>query len=129
MTAFQKLVEMPLTGREDSYAPADFVERVLPIHPQTDEGRQRLNYATHFLLGTMWGSAYGLAAASGMRGKRAVTVVFGAVYCGDVMLNTALGLYQPSTWSGRDWVIDVGEKFIQSAATGAAFGRFLDPAR
>ncbi len=44
-----------------------------------------------------------------MRGKRAVTVVFGAVYLGDVMLNTALGLYQPSNWSGRDWVIDVGK--------------------
>lgn len=57
MTAFQKLVEMPLTGRDDSYAPTDFVERVLPIHPQTDQGRRRLNYATHFLLGTMWGSA------------------------------------------------------------------------
>ena len=129
MTAFQKLVEMPLTGRDDSYAPADFVERVLPIHPQTDQGRRRLNYATHFLLGTMWGSAYGLTAAGGRRGKRAVAVVFGTVYTGDVMLNTALGLYQPSTWSGRDWVIDIGEKFIQAAATGAAFDRFLDPTR
>ena len=77
----------------------------------------------------MWGSAYGLAAACGMRGKRAVTVVFGTVYTSDVMLNTALGLYQPSSWSGRDWVIDVGEKFIQAAATGAAFDRVLDPAR
>ena len=63
-----------------------------------------------------------------MRGKRAVTVVFGTVYTGDVMLNTALGLYQPTSWSGRDWVIDVGEKFIQAAATGTAFDRFLDPA-
>lgn len=34
MTAFQKLVEMPLTGRDDSYAPADFVERVLPFTPR-----------------------------------------------------------------------------------------------
>ncbi len=129
MTAFQKLVEMPLTGRDDSYAPADFVERVLPIHPQTDEDRRRLNYATHFLLGTMWGSAYGLAAAGGMRGKRAVAVVFGAVYTGDVMLNTALGLYQPANWSSQDWALDIGEKFIQAAATGAVFDRFLDPAR
>ena len=78
MTAFQKLVEMPSPGREDSYAPADFVERALPMHPRPTRGGQRLNYATHFLLGTMWGSAYGLAAASGMRGKRAVTVVFDA---------------------------------------------------
>ncbi|MEH0934492.1 hypothetical protein [Micromonospora psammae] len=48
MTAFQKLIDMPLTEREDSYAPADFAERVLPIHPRTTRGRTGLNYATHF---------------------------------------------------------------------------------
>ena len=47
--------------------------------------------------------------AGGMRGKRAVTVVFGAVYHGDVMRHTALRLYQPSNRPGRDWVIDVGK--------------------
>ncbi len=129
MTAFQKFVEMPLTGRDDSYAPASFAERVLPLHPRTDKGRTRLNYATHFMLGTMWGSAYGLTAGAGLRGKRAIAVVFGTVYTGDVMLNAALGLYQPTTWSSRDWVIDIGEKFIQAAATGAVFDRVLDPAR
>ncbi len=43
MTAFQKLVEMPLTGRPDSYAPASFAEKVLPVRPTTSEGRNRLN--------------------------------------------------------------------------------------
>ncbi|MDQ3527861.1 MAG: hypothetical protein M3424_08300, partial [Actinomycetota bacterium] len=32
MTAFQKFVEMPITGRSNSYAPANFAERVLPVH-------------------------------------------------------------------------------------------------
>jgi len=31
MTAFQKLVEMPVTGRGDSYAPADLAEKLLPL--------------------------------------------------------------------------------------------------
>jgi len=127
MTAFQKLVEMPLTGRADSYAPADFAERVLPVQPRTAQGRRQLNYATHFALGAMWGSAYGLAAQAGLRGQRAVAVVFGAVYTTDVLLNTALGLYQPLTWTRRDWAIDVGEKLIQAAATGLVFDRMLDP--
>lgn len=129
MTGFQKFVEMPLTGRDDSYAPADFAERVLPIHPKTDEGRWRLNYATHFALGTMWGSAYGLAAHAGLHGKRAVAVVFGTVYTADVILNTVLGLYQPSTWTRQDWAIDIGEKLVQAAATGMVFDRVLDPIR
>ena len=37
MAVFQKLVEMPLTGRPDSYAPARFAEKALPVHPDTDQ--------------------------------------------------------------------------------------------
>ncbi len=129
MTAFQKLVEMPLTGREESYAPADFAEKVLPVHPTTPAGRRRLNYTTHFALGGMWGTAYGIAAASGLRGQKAVHTVFAAVYTGDVLLNTALGLYQPSKWTAQDWAIDIVDKYVQAQATGAVFDRFLDPVR
>ena len=121
MTAFQKAIEMPLTGRSDSYAPASFAEKVLPVRPGSDSGRKRLNYGTHFALGTMWGTAYGLAARTGLRGQRAVAVVFLTVYTGDVLLNTALGLYEPSSWSRRDWAIDIIDKLVQAEATGAAF--------
>lgn len=121
MTAFQKLVEMPLTGRSDSYAPASFAEKILPVHPSSAQGRKRLNNGTHFALGTLWGAAYGVAAGAGLSGQRAVAAVFAVVYTGDVLLNTALGLYQPSTWSARDWTIDVVDKLVQAEATGLIF--------
>lgn len=127
MTTFQKFVEMPLTGRKDSYAPADFAERVLPIGPTSGEDRKRLNYLTHFALGGMWGTAYGVAAKAGLRGPKAVGAVFAAVYTVDVLLNTALGLYKPTQWSTQDWLVDVGNKYIQAQATGVIFDRFLDP--
>ncbi len=125
MTAFQKLVEMPVTGRADSCAPADFAAKVLPLQP--DAARDQLNYVTHFALGTTWGTAYGVAAHAGLRGKRGVTVVFATVYTGDVPLNTALGLYQPSSWSRQDWTIDIVDKLVQAAATAAIYDRSLDP--
>jgi len=34
-TAFQKFVEMPLTQRSDSFAPAEFAEKVTPITTTT----------------------------------------------------------------------------------------------
>ena len=129
MTAFQKFVEMPLTRRQESYAPASFAEKVLPVHPTTAAGRRRLNNATHLSLGAMWGTAYGLAAARGLRGQKAVNTVFAVVYTGDVLLNTALGLYQPRTWTAEDWVVDVVDKYVQAQATGAVFDRVLDPTR
>ena len=129
MTAFQKLVEMPLTKRDESFAPADFAEKITPIDTQSAKGRQRLNYVTHFSLGMMWGAAYGVAALKGLRGQKAVNAVFGAVYTGDVLLNTALGLYSPTQWSKKDWIIDVVDKYVQAQGTGAVFDRLLDPAK
>lgn len=129
MTVFQKFIEMPLTKRGESQAPADFAEKVTPVNPRTPRGRRRLNQWTHFSLGTMWGAAYGVAALRGLRGQTAVTTVFGAVYTGDVLLNTALGLYHPTRWSKQDLMIDLVDKYVQAQATGAIFDRLLDPAR
>jgi hypothetical protein len=123
MTAFQKFIEMPITGREESYAPANFAAKILPIDPKGVQERQRLNWVTHFALGAMWGTAFGLAGRAGLHGQKAVAAVFATVYTGDVLLNTALGLYQPSSWSGRDVAIDVIDKLVQAEATGAIFDR------
>ena len=128
MTAFQKLVEMPLTGRDDSYAPAEFAEKALSLHPRGARSRKRLNYATHLALGTLWGAAYGVAAHNGLRGQRGVAAVFATVYTGDVGLNTALGLYEPSSWSGRDWAIDIVDKLVQAQATAVIFDQLVAPA-
>lgn len=127
MTAFQKLIEMPLTGRRDSYAPANFAQRILPLKPKSKRERKRLNYIAHFGLGAMWGSAYGVAAHQGLRGQKAVGAVFGTVYPGDVLLNMALRLYKPTTWTKQDAAIDVSEKLIQAEATGAIFDQLLAP--
>jgi len=127
MTVFQKLVEMPLTGRSDSHAPAKFAEKVLPIRPSSATSRTRLNYGTHLALGTLWGTAYGVAAHNGLRGQRGVGATFAAVYTGDVALNTALGLYEPMKWSGQDWAVDILDKLVQAEATGAIFDYWLAP--
>ena len=55
--------------------------------------------------------------------------MFITVYAADVLLNTALGLYRPQGWSGGDWAVDVIDKLVQGASTGAIFERFLDAAR
>lgn len=128
MTAFQKLAEMPITGREDSDAPVHLAKKVLPVQVKSDQARQQLNYGVHYGLGAMWGSAYGIAARAGLRGWKAVATVFGTVYTGDVLLNTALGLYQPWKWSLQDVTVDVLDKFVQAATTGVVYDHVLDPA-
>ncbi len=124
MTAFQRLVEMPLTGRNESYAPADLVMKLLPISPRRKRDRRRLNYAAHFVVGTTWGVSHSLIArGAGLRGQPAVAAVFALVYGGDVLANTALGLTKPQDWSAQDWLVDLGDKMVLAEATGLIFDR------
>lgn len=130
MTAFQKLIEMPISGRKDSYQPARLAQKLFPIdHPKDDKARKHLNYTMHFMLGAMWGGAYGVAAYNGLRGSRAVSRVFPAIYTNDVVVATLLGLGKPWEWSRKEATIDVVDKFVQVAATSFVFDRFLDPKR
>jgi hypothetical protein len=125
MTAFQKYIEMPLTGRRESYAPAKLAEKFLPGGRKRGRERRRLNNVTHFALGLMWGAAYGVAAHGGLRGQRAVAAVYGAVYTGDIVFNTAIGLYKPWEWSRQETLIDVVDKLVQAEATGLIFDHAL----
>ncbi len=124
MTAFQRLVEMPLTGRDESYAPADLVTKLLPVAPKGKRERRRLNYVAHFGVGVAWGIGHGLMATRArLRGLPAVAAAFGAIYGGDVLANTALGLTKPWQWSRQDLIIDVGDKLVLAATAGLIFDR------
>lgn len=127
MTAFQKFIEMPITGREDSYAPAKLGKKLLSVNPSSQEGLKRFNYVMHFSLGAMWGAAYGVAAYAGLRGSRAVAVTFAVIYTNDVLTTTALGLTDPLKWSRQDLVVDVVDKLVQVMATGTIFDHVVGP--
>ena len=126
MTAFQKLVEMPLTGRGDSYAPADLAEKLLPLPKKRGAERNLRNYATHFALGAGWGAARGLVGRAGLSGQPAVAAVFGLMYPGDIAIVAGLGIDRPSEWSGRDWAIDAVDKFVLALAASLAYERLAD---
>ena len=125
MTAFQELVEMRLTRRGDSYAPAELVEAATGLHPATAAARTRLNWAAHFGFGGVWGAGYGVAARAGLRGQRAVHTVFAVLYPVDVLVATALGVYSPGRWTARDWLVDAGNKYVAAQATGLVHDRLL----
>jgi hypothetical protein len=127
MTAFQRLVEMPLTGRPESYAPAELIEKFLPLEAQSIRGRKMLNYSAHFAIGAVWGAAYGTAAALGLRGQKAVNTVFAVIYGGELLGGSLSGFSRPSEWSAQDWAVDIVDIYVQAQATGLVFDRLLVP--
>lgn len=121
MTGFQRFVEMPLSGREESYQPAELVEKLTGTK-LGEPNRRRLNYAAHFGVGAAWGAAHGMAARLGLRGPKSVAVVFSTLWPADVTSMQLLGLGAPVwKWSGRELAIDVADKLVLAIATGAAF--------
>ncbi len=124
MTAFQKFVEMPLTGRGDSFEPANLLMKVLPIGRKRKAAKVRLNYAAHFGVGAGWGAAHAAIARRGLRGQRAVATVFGTLWPGDVLTTVSLGLNPPPwRWSRQDLAIDIANKLVLAQATGAIYDR------
>ena len=125
MTLWQKLVEIPITGREESYEPANLMLRVLPIRPKRGAAKRRLNYAAHFGVGLAWGAAHAaIARRTGLRGQRAVAAVFGTLWPGDVTTTVALGLNPPPwRWTRQDLAIDLADKLVLAQATGAVYDR------
>ncbi len=123
MTAFQLLVEMPLTKREESFAPAELAEKLLPFDSKKAATSRPLNYVMHFALGAGWGATRGVMARAGLKGPAAIGGTFAAMYPADVMLATALGVYRPREWSVKDTAIDVVDKLVQAAGTGLLYDR------
>lgn len=124
MTAFQRLVEMPVTGRGESEAPLTLVTKLLPIDPKGARRRRQVNYVAHFAVGSGWGAARALADRAGLRGQRAVAAVFAAMWTADVLGVAALGLDDPPwRWGRRDLAIDVIDKLVLAEAVGLVYDR------
>ena len=118
---------MPLTGRRESDAPARLAERVLRLGRTTPKKRRRRNWLAHVGVGVGYGVGHGVGEYVGLRGARAVAIVFTAQYGADLLLNTALGLYRPATWSRQDWLVDIVDKGVLGVVTGVAYERLPLP--
>jgi len=121
MTTFQRFVEMPISGREESYQPAELMEKISGARPG-EPNRRRLNHAAHFGVGAAWGAAHGAAAHAGAGGPKTVAAVFGVLWPADVTSMVLLGLGEPPwRWSRQELAVDVADKLVLAVATGAAF--------
>lgn len=124
MTTFQKLVEMPLTGRDPSFIPAKMGAAILRVRPRDHRGWVRFNYACHFTIGLAWGLGLSAAGRAGLQGQRRVGGVYAVVWNSDWLGLVALDVDKPpGKWSRRDLIIDVGEKMILAQAANAALER------
>lgn len=124
---FQEKVEMPVTGRGESYAPAHLARAALGLARQHGGDREALNWGSHLALGSQWGIAHALAARRGLHGIPAIGAVFATVYASDLALAAALDVYHPREWTAEDWTVDLLDKLVMATVTGAVYQFLLAP--
>lgn len=125
MTVVQA-IEMKVTGREPSSAPADAVSKVFDLEPRDEEAKQRLTQAAHWAYGTQWGAARGLLAELGLPPAAATAAHFALVWGAALAMLPALGLAEPpAKWGVKALVKDAGMHLVYAVAAGLAY-EYLD---
>lgn len=121
LTAVQR-IEMMITGREGSNAPAEAVEEVLDLQPESEAAEERLGKLTHWAYGAGWGAVRGLLGAAGLKGPAATAVHFAAVWGTAMLMLPRLGLAPPvKEWGGKQIAKDAFFHAIYAVAAGQAY--------
>jgi len=95
-------IDQKIRGREPSTAPAEALENVTGIDPDTRRGEQRLNQATHFAYGTAWGVPRALLGLTGLPGPAATLLHFVAVQGAAMVMLPAVDVAPPPTEWGAE---------------------------
>ncbi len=95
-------IEMKLTQRSASSAPADAAEKVLGVEPKGEKEKARFATVVHWAYGTSWGSVRGLMGAAGLTGPAAAGAHFAAVWGSGLVMLPALGVAPPvKEWGAK----------------------------
>lgn len=116
MTLGEKL-EQRLTGRPDSFVPAQVLLRLVG-QPDRDATRS-LNLLMHFGQGIMLGTLRGVMANGGLRGPWASAMFTAVRLTNDQTLENATGVGAPPwTWPRKELAIDLVHKAVYGFTTG-----------
>lgn len=121
-------VEMAVSGRQPSTAPAEAAFVLLGIETRTEAQEQRFAQGAHWAYGTIWG--LGQLPLRPLREPERSLLYFLAVWSAGVLLLTKLSLSPPPTrWSRASLLTDLAHHTVYVAAVGFAFKRLVRGAR
>jgi hypothetical protein len=120
MTVSQ-MVEMKITKRKPSTAPADAVKKTLHIIPEPGNKKKFAN-EIHYAYGTSWGIARGLLSLAGLSGFTATAAHFAALWGTAITIEPGLHLAPPVTkWKPKDIAIDIFHHAVYALVAGIVY--------
>ena len=97
-----QMIEMSITKRKPSTAPAEAAEKVLDVKPATEDDKQKFSKEVHWAYGTTWGLPRGIMGLLGLKGLPATCLHFATIYTSALFIPTQLEVAPPlKEWSAK----------------------------
>jgi len=120
ITASQ-LIEMRITKRKASNAPADAVKKTLHIE-STPGNLEEFANEVHWVYGTSWGVMRGLLSMAGLNGFAATTLHMASIWGTAVTIQPKLDIAPPlSEWAPKDIAIDLLHHAVYAVVAGLVY--------
>ena len=117
-----QMIEMKITKRKPSAAPAEAAEKVLDIQPETEEDKQSFSQMVHWSYGTSWGIPRSVLSLLGLSGLPATAIHFATIYSTALIMPSSLKVAPPlKEWSAKEFVIDALHHAVYAIAAGFVF--------
>ena len=122
-----QMIEMKITGRKPSEAPAKAATKVLDVKAINIQHRPKFSQEVHWAYGTSWGVTRGLLALSGLKGWAATAIHFGAVMGTAMVMTPALKVAPPvKEWGVKGILTDAMHHAVYALAAGLFFDAIND---
>ena len=118
---FSQMIEMRITKRKASNAPAKAVKKTLHIEA-TPGNKEEFSNEVHWVYGTSWGVMRGLLSMAGIRGFAATSLHFASIWGTAVNIQPKLDIAPPlSEWEPNDIAIDILHHAVYAIVAGLVF--------
>lgn len=116
-----QMIEMGITKRKASNAPAKAVEKALHIKA-TAGNKEEFSNEVHWVYGTSWGIMRGLLSIAGITGFAATSLHLASIWGTAATIQPKLDIAPPlSEWEPKDIAIDILHHAVYAIVAGLVF--------
>lgn len=116
-----QLIEMRITKRKPSDAPAKAVKKTLHIEA-TPGNKEEFSNEVHWAYGTSWGALRGLLSLAGINGFAATSIHMAAVWGTAITIEPKLDIAPPlKEWESKDIAVDIFHHLVYAVVAGLVY--------
>ena len=117
-----QMVEMKLTGRKPSSAPARAVGKVLHLRITNNEYKEKFVQEIHWTYGMLWGLARTVLDLAGVKGMPATAIHYAAVWGTEMVMLPSIDVAPPvMEWGGKEIAKDGLNHLVYALAAGLVY--------